>query len=225
FSGCMSLEYFTLGKSTKSVGVDAFSDCDKIVEFKSYNSVPPTCDDQALDDINKFNCTLFVPESAIPAYENAPQWENFFQIKSINDKSIIAEWLSVDPSSWNGAENTQFQITATVLPAEAADQILVWNSSDETVASVYQNGLVTVHKEGTCIIRVQTTDGSDLLAECVITSRSGIEDIFADDAVYDVYNMSGILIMSQVTKKDIKGLEAGIYILRSGKLTIKFVLR
>ena len=40
--------------------------------------VPPTCGSQALDDINKWNCTLQVPQGSLAAYQAAEQWKEFF---------------------------------------------------------------------------------------------------------------------------------------------------
>lgn len=41
---------------------------------------PPNCLSQALDDINKWNCTLHVPKGTTPLYQQAAQWKEFFFI-------------------------------------------------------------------------------------------------------------------------------------------------
>lgn len=80
FSGCKSLEYFAFGRSVKTIGKEAFSDCTALTKLISRASTPPTCGTQALDDINKWNCTLSVPIGATTAYQQAPQWKDFFFI-------------------------------------------------------------------------------------------------------------------------------------------------
>ena len=65
FSGCLSLEYFTLGSRVETIGTDAFSDCASMKELRSYNPVPPACGNQAMDDIDKFECTLYVHEQSV----------------------------------------------------------------------------------------------------------------------------------------------------------------
>lgn len=55
-----------------------------------------------------------------------------------------------------GANKT---LTATVLPANAADKTGVWASSDATVATVDQSGKVTGVKAGNANITFTTTDG------------------------------------------------------------------
>ena len=51
-------------------------------------------------------------------------------------------------------------LTATVAPADATDRTYVFSSSDETVATVNDKGVVTAVAKGTCDIIVTTTDGS-----------------------------------------------------------------
>ena len=78
FSGCQSLKFFTFGTQVKNIGKEAFSDCTSVVEIASKAQTPPTCGTQALDDINKWNCKLFVPKGCITAYQAADQWKDFF---------------------------------------------------------------------------------------------------------------------------------------------------
>lgn len=52
-----------------------------------------------------------------------------------------------------------FQLTATVAPADATNKNLTWTSSDDTVATVSETGLVTANKVGSAIITVTTEDG------------------------------------------------------------------
>ena len=83
FSGCSSLKNFTFGSGLQSIGQEAFSDCFNITQISSEAVVPPTCDINALDDINKWNCKLFVPKTNINAYKQAAQWKEFFFIEGI----------------------------------------------------------------------------------------------------------------------------------------------
>ena len=78
FSGCSSLKSLSFGTQLKTIGKEAFSDCTSVVEIASKAQTPPTCGTQALDDINKWNCKLFVPKGCIAAYQAADQWKDFF---------------------------------------------------------------------------------------------------------------------------------------------------
>ena len=83
FSGCSNLDYFSFGKSVKSVGQEAFSDCVNLKKLISYAEVPPTCETNALDDINKWVCTLQIPQNTLSAYQSANQWKDFFFIEDV----------------------------------------------------------------------------------------------------------------------------------------------
>ena len=103
FSGCSSLKNFTFGSGLPSIGQEAFSDCFNITQIRSKAVVPPTCDINALDDINKWNCKLFVPKANINAYKQAPQWKEFFFIESttgitntVYNKAGLADVYTID---------------------------------------------------------------------------------------------------------------------------------
>ena len=81
FSGCASLDYFAFGSSVESIGQEAFSDCVSVTKLISRAQNPPSCGTQALDDINKWECTLTVPEGYVDAYRNAEQWKEFFFVE------------------------------------------------------------------------------------------------------------------------------------------------
>lgn len=89
FSGCSSLDYFSAGNQVKSIGKEAFSDCTGLTKYYSYSAVPPVCGDQALDDINKWECTLYVPNESSDEYRAAQQWKDFFFIDEMEADSGI----------------------------------------------------------------------------------------------------------------------------------------
>ena len=103
FSACSSLKNFTFGSGLQSIGQEAFSDCINIAQISSEAVVPPTCGINALDDINKWNCKLFVPKANIDAYKQAPQWKEFFFIDSttgitntVYNNSGLADVYTID---------------------------------------------------------------------------------------------------------------------------------
>lgn len=55
-------------------------------------------------------------------------------------------------------KGTTYPVTVTVLPENATNKNVTWNSSDENIAKV-ENGVVTGISEGTAIITVTTEDG------------------------------------------------------------------
>lgn len=78
FSDCSSLKFFAFGTQVQTIEQEAFSDCASVIEISSKAATPPVCGAQALDDINKWECKLFVPDGATEAYQDAEQWMDFF---------------------------------------------------------------------------------------------------------------------------------------------------
>lgn len=66
--------------------------------------------------------------------------------------------------------NEAFQLEATIMPDNANNKNVTWNSSDETVASVNKNGLVTAKSIGTTTITATTEDGN-FTASCAFTVK------------------------------------------------------
>ena len=81
----------------------------------------------------------------------------------------IAESIILDKTIVEIAAKENFSLSAIVLPDNTTDKTVTWKSSDNTVATVDSNGLVTAVAIGKAIITATTTDGSNLSASCVVT--------------------------------------------------------
>lgn len=82
------------------------------------------------------------------------------------------------------------QLSANILPLEATIQSIIWESTDETVATVDANGLVTACGKGECEIIATSTDNGEAFAVCTITvERSDIA--------------SGQLIINEIQSKNV----------------------
>ena len=65
---------------------------------------------------------------------------------------ILVNEMTLDKENEKIGSNNTLQITATVKPENADDKSLTWSSSDDTIATVSNTGLVTPKKEGNVII-------------------------------------------------------------------------
>lgn len=104
------------------------------------------------------------------------------------------------------------QLTSTVLPDNATDKSLTWETSDDTVATVSDTGLVTIWKAGYALITATANDGSGCKAECIITATNDIEDMrtgISTDA--PAFNLSG-----QAVNATYHGI-----VIRNGKKTLQ----
>ncbi|MBE5774130.1 MAG: hypothetical protein E7337_09380 [Clostridiales bacterium] len=77
-----------------------------------------------------------------------------------------------------GEANT-LQLTAAIAPADAWNKAIVWSSSDETVATVDENGLVTALKTGHAVITAAAHNG--LYAECTVSVCRPANSITVDE--------------------------------------------
>lgn len=70
-----------------------------------------------------------------------------------------------------------WRLSASVLPADAADRTVVWGSSDPSVVAVGPEGTVTAVSPGTALVYATTNDGG-FRAYCTVTvSSSGSADL------------------------------------------------
>jgi uncharacterized protein YjdB len=67
-----------------------------------------------------------------------------------------------------GSNNSTAQLSAAVLPTDATNKNITWSSSDNTVAAVDPNGLVTGKSMGSATVTVTTAEGG-YTAECDVT--------------------------------------------------------
>ena len=88
--------------------------------------------------------------------------------KKTSSAPVSVTGVSVDPTSWEMAVGDTKTLTATVLPSNASDKSVTWESDNDAVATVSDAGVVTAVAAGTATITVTTTDGSKT-ATCEIT--------------------------------------------------------
>ena len=81
FSLCVSLASVTIPNSVKNIGILAFFKCTSITQISSEAVVPPICESNVFDDINKSECKLIVPKNSLDAYKQADQWKDFLLIE------------------------------------------------------------------------------------------------------------------------------------------------
>lgn len=72
--------------------------------------------------------------------------------------------------------NETYQLTATTYPLNAnVNKSLTWKSSDDTIATISNTGLITAKKEGTATITVQNSDG--IFNNCQVQVLSNVVEV------------------------------------------------
>ena len=209
FSGCSSLEHFTCGRQLESIGKEAFSDCTSMTKFRTRAAVPPTCGAQALDDINKWECTLYVPTESIDDYQAADQWKNFFFIEKFNLQGDSNGDDVVNAKDYSGVASYIMGETPEAFDAEASD--------------VDENGTVDV-RDNVGIANIITTGsiygGTSNNAKAAMSKGMAMpatDESDADNVIY-VENVSGSknsqveLSVRMRNASDIRGFQFDLYL-------------
>ena len=93
---------------------------------------------------------------------------------------VLVEEIRIDPESLALTVGETGQLEASVLPENAGYGEILWTSSDESVAIVDRNGLVTALAKGTATVTA-TEDSSEITATCEVTvSGIPVESVTLD---------------------------------------------
>ena len=141
---------------------------------------------------------------------------------TVNKSVVNVMSITVTPDSFKGEEGDTFTLTATVLPEDATDSSVTWSSSNENVATVSSNGLLTITGEGSAVITATANDGSGVSGTCYVTGEAaGIESIIGEGKVSDVYDLMGRRVLTSATAEQIASLPAGLYVIAGKKVIIR----
>ena len=116
--------------------------------------------------------------------------------------------------------NDQAVICAKPVPLQADYHEWSWSTSDASVATVDERGVVTAVSLGTAVITLTSDNGKT--SQCtisVIEEVDGIDNVSILPEIFDVYNLQGHKVRSNTT--DLKGLSKGIYIINGKKVVVK----
>ena len=87
------------------------------------------------------------------------------------------------------------KLTATVEPADAAYPSVVWESSEEAVVTVSEDGTLTALEAGSAQIIAKAKDGGDVQAVCNVTVRQGVGGKVGD--LFWIYHYGKLTITGQ----------------------------
>ena len=212
FSGCSSLKNLSFGSHLASIGKEAFSDCNSVTQIVSKAATPPSCGTQALDDINKWNCTLFVPAGSLASYQSAAQWKEFFFInEGSGEEPVIPtpEKCAKPTISYDNGKLTYTCETEGVLfTSSIKDEDIKSYNTDAIDLSVTYTISVYASKPG--------FEDSDVAIGtlCWIDQQPNTEGIVAEDDVTEVKALP-VLIQTQggtiIVQGAAEGTEVSVY--------------
>lgn len=83
-------------------------------------------------------------------------------------RPVAADYIKTSIPELCMEANANYEVPITFFPDSTYNRVLAWSSSDESVATVSDNGVVISHKEGDAVITAKTTDGSNVKTQCTI---------------------------------------------------------
>ena len=166
FKGCSNVGWISLGSNVTSLGVNCFEGCSKVGHIKSYNTVPPVGSPGFPQNVID-NGTVFVPADAVQDYKDSDTWWEFFQIRPITDGEFITA-ITLNQTEATIRDTETLSLTATASPDNATDATVLFRSSDTSIATVDNTGLVSGKKPGDVVITAYAADGSGIYATCSV---------------------------------------------------------
>ena len=89
---------------------------------------------------------------------------------------VKVEGVTISKTEATIGKGNTLQLTKTITPSNATNTNVSWESSDSSIATVTNVGLVKGIKEGNCTITVKTIDG-DFTASCNLTIEASNNDV------------------------------------------------
>ena len=166
FEACSSLSSIVLPNSLTMIDDAAFVTCTELLDVYCYAEKIPTTASYAFNWSNIENATLHVPASAMEKYKDTTPWSNFKEIIAI--EPLMTD-IAFNQSSITIYEGDTLRPFITIAPDDAAKELIIWSSSDESIATVDSTGKVMGIALGTTTITVTANDGSGVSASCEVT--------------------------------------------------------
>jgi hypothetical protein len=128
-----------------------------------------------------------------------------FQCNDSSDpKPVTVESLTINTSGLIMSIGDTEQLTETIMPANAANKKVKWETSDNQVASVSEKGLITALKIGEATIKATSEDGS-FETMCSVLVKYKLKTIVTD-ANGTPLNQATVLALDPVNKTYVYGL-------------------
>lgn len=130
---CSGLATVSIPSTVVSIGMYAFAWCSNLTTIHALNATPPEIGVDGFSSVDKFGCTVFVPEGSMKAYEMANKWRDF---KDIMEIALTETEAIVDMPLVLSTERGAVVVKGVV----AGSKITVCNLQGTELRSVYSDG-------------------------------------------------------------------------------------
>lgn len=95
---------------------------------------------------------------------------------NITVSEVAVENITIDPSEANVAVGKTLELTAVFEPANVTNKNVTWSSSNESVATVDENGVVAAVALGEAVITAASAENTDITATCTVTVVDKVDE-------------------------------------------------
>ena len=160
FELCKKLTSITIPEGVTSIGFAAFYECNMLGKIICRAIVPPVVGTACFYGVP--SAPVYVPAASVEAYRSHEGWGVFPSFIALPSP---VHSITLSQSNAILMKGESLTLTATVAPEDAADKTVTWSTSDESIATVDDYGVVSAHQEGT--VTITATAGSKM-AVCVV---------------------------------------------------------
>lgn len=149
---------------TVSIGTNATSKITDIVSGKSYD----VTDGKVKVNIPAYRGVILasnVKSVSVDEEALAPAYDSSY----VEEVKTPATTIALDKTTASLKEGEKVNLSATVGPENVTSKVVIWSSSDESIATVADDGTVTAVKAGNVTITAKAAYGKNVTATCDIT--------------------------------------------------------
>lgn len=203
FNSCSNLKEIEIPNSVTDIREGAFLNCANLVDVTSKATIAPTIFNEPFNGISSSAVLRY------PAGSDYSNWEPYFASTEVFG-AVTGITLSASEAELKAGET--FTLTATIAPEDAFVKSVTWSSSNEAVAIVDENGVVTAVAAGDAIITATANDGSGVSATCNVTvaeEQSG-DDVTYDNTIYasDIEAKTGTQVLLPICMDNVNEITA-----------------
>ena len=217
--------------------------------FAVDRSVTWTSSDESIATVDANGKVKAIADGVVTITAIANDGSGLTAVCELTIKKNLLTSLTITKKTAKLKEGETVTLNIRTRPETALDHSVTWTTSDESIATVDENGTVTAVAAGKATITATANDGSGLTAKCEVTveSESGIFTIdaatlsiqgrngaiviegLAKGTVVSIYDITGRLITTFTAADSTAIIEAGLVkrgtaIVRIGEHSIKISL-
>lgn len=100
----------------------------------------------------------------------------------------LSEGITIEPEEIEIYTGETSQLNATLFPENTSDKTLKWESSNTSIVTVDQTGLIRAIKAGSATISVTSTDGGNHSATCTVTVKQHVTSVSISPSSLSLHN-------------------------------------